>query len=267
MMHAFSPPPFARPRLAVLIDAENISHRIADKLFEEISAIGDAPVRRIYGDFSSPSLEPWKAAVARHALMPQQTFRLTTGKNGADIALTIDAMDLLHQGGLDGFCLISSDSDFTRLALRLREAGIAAHGFGERKAPEALKQACTSFCCMESVSPPKPAHHMQDSDPAQKPAQPQKAAQKATQAPAPQQPAKATPLLKKAFAELEIREDGWACMSRLGHKIRELHPGFKSKTFGYASLSKLIKATGHFDIELHDKIMHVRAKHPVEQKP
>ena len=130
------------PRLAVLIDADNASPRIAGGLFEEIAKIGEASVRRIYGDFSGSQLRPWAKILSTHAIMPQQNFAYTPGKNASDIALVIDAMDLLHSGRFEGFCLVSSDSDFTRLAARIREQGVDVYGFGEQKTPESFRQAC-----------------------------------------------------------------------------------------------------------------------------
>lgn len=124
------------PRLAVLIDADNTSAKIVDGLFEEVAKIGEASVRRIYGDFSGTRSKAWADVLAKHAIIPQQQFAYTTGKNASDITLVIDAMDLLHSGRFDGFCLVSSDSDFTRLAARIREQGIDVFGFGEQKTPE-----------------------------------------------------------------------------------------------------------------------------------
>src|SRR5689334_6829064 len=141
------------PRLAVLIDADNTSPRIAAGLFEEIAKFGEASVRRIYGDFSSPRLKPWAEILQRFAIDPYQQFAYTTGKNASDIALVIDAMDLLHSGRLDGFCLVSSDSDFTRLASRLREQGADVYGFGEQKTPESFRQACRRFIYTENLLP------------------------------------------------------------------------------------------------------------------
>ncbi|MHC2580172.1 hypothetical protein ACVMHR_004911 [Bradyrhizobium diazoefficiens] len=127
------------PRLAVLIDADNASAKIADGLFEEIAKIGEASVRRIYGDFSNARSRGWADILSKHAIIPQQQFAYTTGKNASDITLVIDAMDLLHSGRFDGFCLVSSDSDFTRLAARIREQGVDVFGFGEQKTPEKLQ--------------------------------------------------------------------------------------------------------------------------------
>ena len=141
------------PRLAVLIDADNASAKIADGLFEEIAKIGEASVRRIYGDFSNAASKAWADILSKHAIIPQQQFAYTTGKNASDITLVIDAMDLLHSGRFDGFCLVSSDSDFTRLAARIREQGVDVFGFGEQKTPESFRQACRRFVYTENLLP------------------------------------------------------------------------------------------------------------------
>src|SRR4051812_35429203 len=142
-------------RFAVLIDADNTSPRIVAGLFEEVAKFGEASVRRIYGDFSSPRLRAWADILQRFAIDPYQQFAYTSGKNASDIALVIDAMDLLHSGRFDGFCLVSSDSDFTRLASRLREQGADVYGFGEQKTPESFRQACRRFIYTENlVLPP-----------------------------------------------------------------------------------------------------------------
>lgn len=133
------------PRLAVLIDADNTSAKIADGLFEEAAKIGETSVRRIYGDFSGSRSKARPDVLAKHALIQQQQFACTTGKNASDITLVIDAMDLAHSGRFDGFCLVSSDSDFTRLAARIREQGIDVFGFGEQKTQESFRQACRRF--------------------------------------------------------------------------------------------------------------------------
>lgn len=139
------------PRLAVLIDADNCSPQIADGLFEEIANIGEASVRRIYGDFSGTRLKGWTDILAAHAIIAHQNFPYTTGKNSADIALVIDAMDLVHQSHLDGICLVSSDSDFTRLASRIREQSMDVFGFGEQKTPLSFRQACSRFIYVEDI--------------------------------------------------------------------------------------------------------------------
>ena len=140
-------------RFAVLIDADNTSPRIAAGLFEEIAKFGEASVRRIYGDFSSPRMKSWADILQKYAIDPYQQFAYTTGKNASDIALVIDAMDLLHSRRFDGFCLVSSDSDFTRLASRLREEGADVYGFGAQKTPESFRQACRRFIYIENLLP------------------------------------------------------------------------------------------------------------------
>jgi hypothetical protein len=138
------------PRLAVLIDADNTSAKIVDGLFEEIAKIGEASVRRIYGDFSHSRSKSWADTLSKHAIIPQQQFAYTTGKNASDITLVIDAMDLLHSGRFDGFCLVSSDSDFTRLAARIREQGVDVFGFGEHETP-LVEGSSTPRTCWQAL--------------------------------------------------------------------------------------------------------------------
>src|SRR5690554_6287578 len=147
----------SNPRLAVLIDADNTFKVIdmIDELFEEISKFGDASVRRIYGDWTQNQLSRWKEILPQHAIQPIQQYANTKGKNATDSALIIDAMDLLYTAPLDGFCIVSSDSDFTRLAIRLREAGKLVYGFGERKTPESLQAACNEFKYIEILAQSK----------------------------------------------------------------------------------------------------------------
>src|SRR5499425_3228166 len=140
-------------RLAILIDADNTSPRIAAGLFEEVAKFGEASVRRIYGDFSGQRLKSWADILQKYAIDPYQQFAYTAGKNASDIALVIDAMDLLHSRRFDGFCLVSSDSDFTRLASRLREEGADVYGFGAQKTPESFRQACRRFIYTENLLP------------------------------------------------------------------------------------------------------------------
>ncbi|MCI5075803.1 NYN domain-containing protein [Oricola sp.] len=217
------------PRLAVLIDADNTSARIADGLFEEIAKIGEASVRRIYGDFSSSRMKGWNEILLSHAIVPQQQFAYTTGKNASDITLVIDAMDLLHSGRFDGFCLVSSDSDFTRLASRIREQGIDVYGFGEKKTPESFRQACRRFIYTENLLPetgPSP-----------------------DKAPKHQPPSKATPLINKALEQLEIEEDAWVSLGVLGKQLSNLASDFDPRTFGSGKLSDLVRKTGAFEID------------------
>jgi uncharacterized LabA/DUF88 family protein len=230
------------PRLAVLIDADNASAKIADGLFGEIAKIGEASVRRIYGDFSNPRSKAWVDTFSRHAIIPQQQFAYTTGKNASDITLVIDAMDLLHSGRFDGFCLVSSDSDFTRLAARIREQGVDVFGFGEQKTPESFRQACRSFIYTENLLPG--AANTSDAAATSKPLQP---------------PSAATPIIKKAIAQIES-EDGWAPLAAVGNQLAKLAPDFDSRTFGFGKLSELVRQTNSFDIDPKGGDMRIRTK-------
>ncbi|MBE7733967.1 NYN domain-containing protein [Devosia faecipullorum] len=217
-------------RLAVLIDADNVSARFADGLFEEIATIGEASVRRIYGDFLSSRSKSWVEVLSKHAIIAQQQFANTIGKNASDIALVIDAMDLLHTGRFDGFCLVSSDSDFTRLASRIREQGVDVFGFGEQKTPESFRQSCRRFFYTENLLP----HGPEEAVPAS--------------APLPLYPlSKAVPILKKAITQIDS-EDGWANLGEVGNRLANLASDFDSRSYGYAKLSDLVRKTNCFDI-------------------
>src|SRR5271170_6146250 len=232
------------PRLAVLIDADNTSAKIADGLFEEIAKIGEASVRRIYGDFSNPRSKAWADTLSKHAIIPQQQFAYTTGKNASDITLVIDAMDLLHSGRFDGFCLVSSDSDFTRLASRLREQGADVYGFGERKTPESFRQACRRFIYTENLLPDEPAA-APDQGAARKPLQPLGAA---------------VEILNKAIAEMET-EDGWVGLGVVGQRLANIASDFDPRTYGFRKLSDLVRKTGAFEIDQPEgRAMRIRTK-------
>ena len=235
------------PRLAVLIDADNASARIAPGLFEEIARIGEASVRRIYGDFSSPRLKSWTEILATHAIMPHQNFAYTSGKNASDIALVIDAMDLLHTGRFDGFCLVSSDSDFTRLAARIREQGIDVYGFGEQKTPESFRQACRRFIYTENLLPGTPV-----------PEEPQREDQRPKSIV--RSPSVAVPLIRRAVSQLED-DDGWVPLGGVGQRLATLASDFDPRTFGYAKLSDLVEKTGAFEVRrTTGGGVHVRAR-------
>ncbi len=219
-------------RLAVLIDADNASAKIADGLFEEVAKYGEASVRRIYGDFSSARSKAWTDILSKHAIIPQQQFAYTTGKNASDITLVIDAMDLLHSGRFDGFCLVSSDSDFTRLAARIREQGLDVYGFGEQKTPESFRQACFRFIYTENLLPEAPTRQPTSEETAVS-----------------LQPlGKAVPIIKKAIAQLDS-EDGWVTLSAVGSQLGKLLSDFNSRTFGFSKLSDLVRKTNAFDIK------------------
>lgn len=227
---AMDPRPF---KLAVLIDADNASARIATRLFEEIAKIGEASVRRIYGDFSSPRLKSWTEVLSAHAIKAQQSFAYTTGKNASDIALVIDAMDLLHSGRVDGFCLVSSDSDFTALASRIREQGIDVFGFGEQKTPESFRQACKRFVYTENFAPETAASACVISNDV--PLIPQK-----------EPPSAATTLIRTAISQLDD-DDGWVALGGVGQRLATLASDFDPRSYGHSKLSDLVQKTGAFE--------------------
>jgi uncharacterized LabA/DUF88 family protein len=232
------------PRLAVLIDADNASARIADGLFEEIANLGEASVRRIYGDFSSTRSKAWADVLSKHAIIPQQQFAYTTGKNASDITLVIDAMDLLHSGRFDGFCLVSSDSDFTRLASRIREQGIDVFGFGEQKTPESFRQACRRFVYTENLLPEAAAN----------------AEDAGTKAAPLQSPADAVPILMRVIEQMDT-EDGWVPMSAVGNQLANLASDFDPRTFGFRKLSDLVRQTNAFELDQPEgRALRIRAK-------
>ena len=220
----------ANKKLAVLIDADNAPADIIDRLLEEIAKYGIASVKRIYGDWSH-GLSKWKAALLPHAIIPVQQFAYTKGKNATDMALVIDAMDLLYSGNFDGFCIVSSDSDFTRLASRLRESGLTVYGFGEKKTPEAFRKACDKFIYTEIFRPEKQRQEKE------------KNSGKNTPAAAPD----ALSLLKRAVRE-NADDLGWANLGPIGSYISKINPDFDSRLYGYGKLSDLIKS---FDIFEH----------------
>lgn len=217
------------PRLAVLIDADNASPRIATDLFTAIAKLGEANIRRIYGDFTGTQLKSWVDILPLHAIQSHHSPANVAGKNATDIALVIDAMDLLHSGQVDAFCLVSSDSDFTRLAVRMREQGLPVFGFGQKdKTPEAFVKACHSFAFTDKFGKVKPGA-------------------KPITAPKTPQPADAVAKLRKAYDGVETKPGGWVNLSVLGKQLAQIAPNFKPNQFGSASLSKLIEQSGAFD--------------------
>jgi len=247
------------PRLAVLIDADNVSAKVADGLFAEIAKFGDASVRRIYGDFSGQRSKEWASVLARHAIVPQQQFAYTTGKNASDITLVIDAMDLLHSGRFDGFCLVSSDSDFTRLASRIREQGLDVYGFGEQKTPEAFRQACHRFIFTENLLPGAIAAAQDSQAPSAVPAGGRVL----------EPLANAEALLRQVVSEME-GDDGWVALGGLGSRLNAVQPDFDSRTYGFAKLSGLVEKSGIFDIERSEGrgiIVKLKPKPKTRQQP
>jgi uncharacterized LabA/DUF88 family protein len=223
---------FKSNKLAVLIDAENASVNLIELLLGEIAKYGTAYVKRIYGDWTNPHLASWKDKLNKLALQPIQQFRYTTGKNSSDSALIIDAMDLLYTQKFDGFCIISSDSDFTRLASRIREFGLVVYGFGEKKTPEAFVRACDKFIYCEIL---KSGQQNQKTD--EKPFD-----------------EKLLKLLKAAY-EASDEEDGWANLGPFGAQLTKLSPSFDARNYGYTKLSELIRAIEVFEVKetLHGK--------------
>jgi uncharacterized LabA/DUF88 family protein len=251
-------------RLAVLIDADNAQAAVIEGLLAEIARFGEATVRRIYGDFTAPTSAAWKKVLQRYAIKPVQQFAYTTGKNATDSTLIIDAMDLLYTRKFDGFCLVTSDSDFTGLAMRLREEGLTVLGFGEKKTPEAFRNACHKFVFTEVLRP----------SPVDEPNSAPKKAENNQKATSPQthvETADSKPEFPKEFVltalEQSIDDAGWAHLGTFGSYLTKLQPDFDSRLFGYKKLSDLVKAkTDLFVTEERQvsgssqKVLYLRAK-------
>ena len=224
-------------RLAVLIDADNASPAIIEPLLAEVSKYGVATVKRIYGDWTSPSLGGWKKVLASFAIHPIQQFRHTVGKNATDSAMIIDAMDLLYTKRFNGFCIVSSDSDFTRLASRVREEGAIVYGFGERKTPDSFVSACDKFIYTEILKKDKGARDSSIKKAAKGPERKNAEALNRNE--------KLVSILFDAV-DAVADEDGWARLGSVGSKISNQYPSFDSRNYGYAKLSSLIRAINLF---------------------
>jgi len=240
-------------RIAVLIDGDNAQPALLDKILAEASKYGTVTIRRIFGDWTTANMGGWKDTLQAFAIQPIQQFRYTIGKNATDSAMIIDGMDLLYSGVVDSFCLVSSDSDYTRLATRIREKGFFVMGIGQKKTPRAFVSACDVFVYTENLLPrPKPVHRRVARK--QEPNQ-----EKEPAAPDP------LPLLRQAF-DIAVQEDGWAFLGTLGHHLRQLDPGFDARTYGYSQLSALIRGnTRMFEIreekaEEGNSVIYVRLK-------
>ena len=223
----------AHDKLAVLIDADNARPAIVEGLLAEIAKYGTAHVKRIYGDWTKPDLNGWKEVLLRLSIQPIQQFRYTVGKNATDSAMIIDAMDLLYVGRFDGFCIVSSDSDFTRLAARIREAGLVVYGFGERKTPAPFVSACDKFIYTEIL--------VAKDDEEGGALKPRTMAQL-------KQDRRLVALLRNA-AEAASDDAGWTQLGTLGSTIAKQAPEFDARNYGYRKLSELVSASGLFDIE------------------
>jgi uncharacterized LabA/DUF88 family protein len=212
-------------KLAVLIDADNAQASIVDGLLAEVAKYGTAHVKRIYGDWTLPNLGAWKDTLLKHSIQPMQQFRYTKGKNATDGAMMIDAMDLLYTRNFDGFCIVSSDSDFTRLASRLRESGMTVYGFGEQKTPEPFVAACDKFVFTEILREQTVADA-----PGRKSGKELK------------RDAKLVALIRAAV-DAAADDTGWADLGAVGMAIAKRSPELDSRNYGYAKLSGLLKAT------------------------
>lgn len=216
-------------RLAILIDADNANAQHVDDLMVEVAKYGKAGVRRAYGDWTSTRLGSWKSVLLTHSIQPIQQFSYTTGKNATDSAMIIDAMDLLYSQRLDGFCIVSSDSDFTRLAARIREQGLTVYGFGERKTPKPFVAACDMFVYVENLRP----------------------APQASTRPEPERlvsDAGLDRLLAEAF-ESAADDDGWARLSDIGSNLSRLASDFDSRTWGFSKLRDLLLAHPRYQVK------------------
>ena len=269
------------PRLAVLIDADNTAAKWADVIFKEIATLGEASVRRIYGDFSGTYLRSWQKKLAGLAVIPHQQFAYTKGKNSSDIALVIDAMDLMHTGRFDGFVLVSSDSDFTRLASRLREQGLQVFGIGKKNTPDAFRKACKQFIFVENLltdadefgETDEPAeadvvagesndavdsvarNNSPDSTERTPPLSQDKTATADMMRKHP--PTKAVPLI---VAAMRKHDEVWVPLSVIGSHIRSANPEFDPRTYGCAKLTDLLVKTGQFQVNRDDIPVRARMK-------
>jgi uncharacterized LabA/DUF88 family protein len=225
--------------LAILIDADNANPAIVKGLIDEVAKFGRATVRRIYGDWTTPNLGKWKDALLEYSLTPVQQFAYTRGKNATDSTLIIDAMDLLYAGNLDGFCIVSSDSDFTRLASRLKESGKRVYGFGERKTPRPFVAACDRFIYTEVFTPvkgqPQPRVSGADLDDMD-----------------------FLDLVGGAVDDASDEETGWAHLGQVGTILTQKKPDFDSRNYGYSKLRDLLKASKHFEVKQTEKAVTVR---------
>mgnify|MGYP001566725654 CR=1 FL=1 len=212
-------------KLAVLIDADNAQASICSELLAEIAKFGIASVKRAYGDWTTTKLKGWKDHLHKHAIQPIQQFSYTTGKNSTDSSLIIDAMDLLHEERLDGFCLVSSDSDFTRLATRIRETGLTVYGFGEKKTPEPFISACDKFVYTEILRPQIEKDKVDESENTE-----------------------LKPIIISAI-EAVSKDDGWAPLSGVGGYINKSVPSFDPRNYGYEKLGKLVKSIKYVEVD------------------
>lgn len=235
----------ATERLAVLIDAENVPAKHVAAIFEEVATLGEASLRRAYGDFSKGGPQGWNAKeLAKHAIVPHQQFANTSKKNAGDIALVIDAMDILHSGRFGGFVLVSSDSDFTRLASRIREQGLSVFGIGEEKAPKAFVQACNRFIYIENLkSMSETTEGVQETSDQEPERTPNHAYQ----------------LIRNVVLTTKI-SDGWATEPFIERQLEKIYPDFDSRSYGYSSLRDLVLGIDRFEVDDSNSNFRIRCK-------
>jgi len=246
-------------KLAVLIDADNIPSAYVKEMMEEIAKYGIPTIKRIYGDWTQPRLNKWKGVLLENAITPIQQYGYTTGKNATDSAMIIDAMDVLYSGKVDGFCLVSSDSDFTRLAIRLREAGMSVYGIGEKKTPDPFIVACDKFIYLEILKP-KPSRTSKV-----RPKTDTDTDTESTQSGVDKITRKVLKLISQTVSDC-ADEDGWAFLGDVGSLIQKKQPNFDSRNYGFEKLTPLINSTGKFEIERREtssgrnKLIYVKNK-------
>ena len=241
-------------RLAVLIDADNIPYRLINGILEEIAKYGVPTFKRIYADWTNPHVAGWKTVLLDHAITPIQQYSYTTGKNSSDSALIIDAMDILYTGRVDGFCVVSSDSDFTRLAIRLREAGMKVFGMGEQKTPSPFRAACDKFIYIEILDQSETGTKQIKLSDLQKK---EKIISKADKT--------LVNLINSSINDI-ADENGWTFLGELGNLLLKKRPDFDPRNYGYEKLLLLIRSLGHYEIDEREtgrknvKLVYIRVK-------
>ena len=238
-------------RLAVLIDADNASRTAMKDVMAEVAVYGTPTIKRIYGDWTSPNMASWKSILLECALTPIQQYGYTTGKNSTDSAMIIDAMDILYSGNCDGFVLVSSDSDFTRLAIRLREAGMKVYGMGEKKTPKPFIVACDKFVYIEVIraAAKQAAAQQSEDEPSKTDAKAQKHASKKSAANSSGIPDDIAELIAESVEDV-CGEDGYAHMGKLGNLLLKKQPDFDPRNYGFSKLSKMIKSLDRFEVDV-----------------
>ena len=238
-------------RLAVLIDADNASRTAMKDVMAEVAVYGTPTIKRIYGDWTAPNMNSWKSILLETAITPIQQYGYTTGKNSTDSAMIIDAMDILYSGNCDGFVLVSSDSDFTRLAIRLREAGMKVYGMGEKKTPKPFIVACDKFVYIEVIRAAAEQAAQQEKEAAQKS---KKDSGKTSPLPPTSGavPYDVVELIAESLDTLE-EEDGYVQMGKLGNLLVKKQPDFDPRNYGFSKLSKMIKALDRFEIQVRQE--------------